>query len=418
MELARLAAIVLALGLCAPAIAAGTEELQSVARQIGEEIDNPSHVRPDLYAPSFLQAVPAAQLSALYASMHGSYGPIRDMPLRSHEAADQGTFDLVFDTVTTPMTLVIEPEGAHRVTGLWFGPAVPRLLTWAQLQQQFAALPGKASFQLQRLDDPAVVASYHPDESLAIGSAFKLFILASLLDQKFPWDRIVRVDDRLKSLPSGNMRTWPAGSPVTVSTLAIKMISQSDNTAADHLLALAGRKNVETILTNLGMAKPAADIPFLSTREAFALKADAGLRKKYLAADDSGRRAILDRIATEPMPDLADLSTPTAIDTIEWFASGRDLCRVMQWFDRQNNPTALGILAVNPGLALSDETFSYIGYKGGSEPGVLCMTWLLHARDGRHYAMAGVWNDSSKDVDLQKLAGLMQAAAEMIGKNP
>ncbi len=421
-QLAKIFVATMVLSLCprATVIAARPDELQSVAKQIGDEIDGASRIDSDLYAPSFLQAVPSGRLATLYTSIHGSYGRVRGIVARSLEMPDQGKFDLIFDTVTIPMSLVIEPDGAHRVTGLWFGPAVPRVLTWTQLQQQFAMLPGKASFQLQRLDNPAVLASYHPDQSLAIGSAFKLYILASLVDQKIPWDRIVLVDDRLKSLPSGNMQAWPAGSPVTVSTLAIKMISQSDNTAVDHLLAVAGRKHVEAVLAKLGMASPSADIPFLSTREAFALKADAELRKKYLVADESGRRAILDHIANGPLPDLARLASqpPLAIDKIEWFASASDLCRVMQWFDRQNDATVLGILAVNPGLPLSPGIFSYIGYKGGSEPGVLCMAWLLHGKDGHHYAPAGIWNDSSQDVDLQKFAGLMQSAAEMLEKNP
>jgi hypothetical protein len=164
------------------------------------------------------------------------------------------------------------------------------------------------------------------------------------------------------------------------------------------------------------MANPAADIPFLSTGEAFALKANASMLADYLKADVAGKRAILEKIDALGMEALAglNLSKPVAIDKIEWFASAADLCRVMGWFDKRNDSTVLGILAVNPGLGFSRETFEYIGYKGGSEPGVLNLTWLLRSRSGKHYAMSAGWNDPAKEVDLAKFSALMMAAADLI----
>ena len=44
------------------------------------------------------------------------------------------------------------------------------------------------------------------------------------------------------SLPSGITQSWPAGSPVTLQTLATLMISISDNTATDTLVTLERRK--------------------------------------------------------------------------------------------------------------------------------------------------------------------------------
>jgi Beta-lactamase enzyme family len=277
-------------------------------------------------------------------------------------------------------------------------------------------LPGAVTFELVRLDDGKVLGSLNPDRPLAIGSAFKLYLLAELEERGIAWDRVVKVEDKYKSLPTGEMRNWPAGSPVTVDTIAVKMISESDNTAADHMLGLLGRENVERFLGKAGMANPAADIPFLSTGEAFALKANASMLADYLNADVAEKRVILEQIDVLGMEGLAglNLSKPVAIDKIEWFASAADLCRVMEWFDKQNDPTVLGILAVNPGLGFSRETFEYIGYKGGSEPGVLNMTWLLRSRSGKHYAMSAGWNDPSKEVDLAKFSALMMTAADLI----
>ncbi len=81
----------------------------------------------------------------------------------------------------------------------------------------------------------------------------------------------------------------------------------------------------------------------------------------------------------------------------------------------KNDSVALGILAVNPGVGALTDQFDYVGYKGGSEPGVLNMTWLLRSKEtGKHYAMSGGWNDPEKEVDLGKFKGLMMAAADHI----
>ena len=66
------------------------------------------------------------------------------------------------------------------------------------------------------------------------------------------------------------------------------MISVSDNTATDMLINLVGRSAVEAALTATGMASPALDRPFLTTREIFILKLDQwpALAKRYIAADE------------------------------------------------------------------------------------------------------------------------------------
>ena len=45
--------------------------------------------------------------------------------------------------------------------------------------------------------------------------------------------------------------------------------------------------------------------------------------------------------------------TPVAIDSIEWFASPRDMIGLLDWLRRQGGE-ALPILAVNPGIASAD----------------------------------------------------------------
>ena len=61
------------------------------------------------------------------------------------------------------------------------------------------------------------------------------------------WDEVVRLEEAWKSLPSGLLQGWPEGSPLTLHTLAALMISLSDNTATDALIALLGRERLEAL---------------------------------------------------------------------------------------------------------------------------------------------------------------------------
>ena len=82
---------------------------------------------------------------------------------------------------------------------------------------------------------------------------------------------------------------------MTVRQVASEMISISDNTAADMLISLVGRGAVEAAARAVGMADPALDVPFLTTRELLVLKLDdwPQLARRYLALGSAGRLALL-----------------------------------------------------------------------------------------------------------------------------
>src|SRR5437764_6298538 len=204
------------------------------------------------------------------------------------------------------------------------------------------------------------------------------------------------------------------------------MISISDNTAADHLLKILGRERVESALAETKNAKPQMDMPFLSTLEMFKLKGEPTHKaaEQYLSLDVNGQRKFLaEQIArvkredAKPYPD----GKPAYIDRIEWFASAGDLCRAMNWLRRNTElgmPAAAlrDVLAINPGsgLNVSKERWSFIGFKGGSEPGVLNMTYLLRSTAGQWYAMSISWNDNESALDNAKVFALVQRALQII----
>ncbi|MFN0206478.1 MAG: serine hydrolase, partial [Planctomycetota bacterium] len=215
-------------------------------------------------------------------------------------------------------------------------------------------------------------------------------------------------------------------SPVTLHTLATLMISQSDNTATDHLLFLLGRERVEEMVTKMGNQHAERNVPFLSTLELFKLKGaqQKDLRKRYISGDAAARRAILTKeVAAIDKKDV-DLSgftvKPVAIESLEWYASPADLARMMRWLlDHTKTPeTALGrgVLSVNLGLDVHRDKFGFVGFKGGSETGVINLTHVFETKSGDRYVTAATWNNPKAPVDDAAFVAIVQGVIEILMK--
>jgi beta-lactamase class A len=61
------------------------------------------------------------------------------------------------------------------------------------------------------------------------------------------WADVVALQEQWRALPSGVLQDWPLGTHLTVESLAVLMISISDNTAADALAGLVGCAEVEQV---------------------------------------------------------------------------------------------------------------------------------------------------------------------------
>jgi beta-lactamase class A len=205
------------------------------------------------------------------------------------------------------------------------------------------------------------------------------------------------------------------------------MISQSDNTATDHLIHRLGRENIERMMATMGHADPSLNVPLLMTREWFAIKLRLSPDQvdAYLAADDATQRELLaDEV--EPQADTLwdgeEWTAPYLIDSIEWFASAADLCRALAALHELAGHPGLGpiqdCLSLNPGIPFDTATWTYVGYKGGYETGVKSDVWLLQRNDGRWFVIAAIINDPTKEIDGHTLMSLMVPAAALLAKAP
>ena len=414
-------ALLIFLGSGAPALA--QREASPALRERADQVVTLLRGQGDpaeMFTPAFLAEVPVAQLRTIAGQLVSQYGAVQGLERLDAASPQAGVMHVTLERATLHIQIIVEPQAPGRIGGLLVTGADMRGDSLTAIVDEIRALPGRTAFSVARLGDaaPVVLASLEPDRALAIGSAFKLFILAELSRQvaagERRWSDVVPLDRR--SIPSGNLQNWPRGSPVTLHTLASLMISVSDNTATDVLLHTLGRANVERMMTTIGIADAVRNRPLLSTLELAAIKtAPAPALNLWRQADEAGRRRLLGEYAQADASriDIARFSgNPLNLD-VEWFASPSDMVRVMDWLRRNGDDTATAILAINSGLGPQLRgALAYVGYKGGSEPGVLNLNWLVRNRAGIWHVVTGSWSNPDAPLEEQRFIGLLARAVQ------
>lgn len=369
-----------------------------------------------VFNQQFLYEVSADQFAALAKRLRAENGKALAAEDIRAEGKSAATFRIRFERAIATGHLTLEPAAPHQVSGFRIAAVMPLADTPNKIAAAFAALPGRAGFTVTRLGEgaPSPIVAGHADAQFAIGSTFKLWVLDALAEDiaagRHRWDEVVRVGPR--SLPGGITQDWPADAPATVETLATLMISHSDNTATDTLIRLVGRDRIARRVRASGHSAPARMLPLLTTAEAFALKLGPPARREaYARGDDAGQADLLDELDPDRVlatAEAADLDgAPVAIDSIEWFASPNDIVRIMDSLRRREDSRVLAILGVAGNLDPGQRRdFAYVGYKGGSESGVLNFTWLLRRKSGEWLVVTASWNDPLHALDHARLEAL------------
>lgn len=375
----------------------------------------------ELLAPSFLSQVPASQVAAIFGDYRERLGRCVDVQ-RTDGDDSSAKYQLRFEKgFGASMAVSVDPRAPHQVVGLLLGNPVQAYADLQAIAKEMRALPGTVSFLVADVDGSGLHPRVEiaPRKELAIGSAFKLWVLAELVRSieagEHRWEEVAFLTAEGRSLPSGMLQDWPEGAPLTLQTLATLMISRSDNTATDNLIRLVGREQIEATMRAVGHAAPERNEPFLTTRELFLLKDDVA-GAEFLAREGDERRRYLDEIVaqldTEEAPTLV---RPTRIDAIEWFASTRDIANVLDWLRKQGerDPVVRQVLTVNPGIDAARTGRTWVGFKGGSEPGVLNLSFVLEDERGAQVVVA-TWNDPQANLEENRLIGLVERALVLL----
>ncbi len=366
--------------------------------------------------------------------------------------AAQGPYELhTFETLEEPVLRAVLQNGAGDWMGLviawnadgliqgWgmFGDqtlnpdwAPPE--SWEAVREPLEALAETVSIYAAEVSDGGCSAVYDSNGGrlLGVGSAFKLYVVSALVSAvergELAWDDVFAIQEELKSLPTGNLHLEEAGTEISYRDAATLMISISDNTATDHLISILGRETVEEAVAAAGHHDPSALTPLLLTADLFVLKilTTPSDFEAYMTADEPTQRTMLEGFELDWGTAALGASFwtgPRHLE-LEWMASGQDLCNAMAYLNEQAQTEAgtpvRDILSVNPGTSFDRDTWTWVGYKGGSEPGVLNFTWLLERADDRLFVLTASFNDTEHDIDLEAAMRVLQDAPYLLADIP
>jgi hypothetical protein len=325
------------------------------------------------------------------------------------DAITLNTSDALVMTVTvngSQLQISLSVDSAGLISGLLLQPP-PVPTSWAGVDSQVRSVAPQVKLLVAKVSGNVCQPIHAVDAGTPapLGSAFKLYVLDALARAvaagTVSWNQQLTITSQLKSLPSGVLQNDPDGTRVTVQQAAADMISDSDNTAANLLMALVGRPAVEAAAADSGMANPGLNVPFLNTRELFVLKLIdwPQLANRYLAQTPAGRQAMLTS-TVDPVPysaltavNPAVWTSPRDIDSLEWFASPTDICHVyasLAALASQPNlaPVASVLQINNGGITLDPSQWRSVWFKGGSEPGVLTLNYLATTSGGQTYVVS------------------------------
>ena len=382
----------------------------------------------EYFDPVFQTAVPEPQFKTFSLSLVTQYGQPVAVDKATSADGRSGTILLRFEKGVATVRLEVGAASGQRVTGLIVTGVTLADDNYAKVAAEIGTLPGQTGFLVAELDEASVrpLASANADRQFAVGSTIKLYILDELAAQvaagKRRWSDVVPLSHF--SFSSAGTANWPADTPVTLQTLANWMISVSDNGATDTLIHLLGREPIEARMKGAGHSDPSRNIPLLTTVEAFALKGNNfnDLRPLFIKGDDAAQRKLIesnrDRLILANVDGVSFTAGPRFIDSLEWFASPNDIARLMIDLRARRSMTLLTAMAINNGVGpAAAADWTYLGYKGGSENGVLSMSLLGQRKlDGKWFVVTASWNNPDANVDTAPLVGLVARLLALAAK--
>jgi hypothetical protein len=371
---------------------------------------------------SFITAIPEGQLVSIFKSIYADYGKCDGVKINLSSPLSATVTTLNKSKLNFELTL---SESNFKISGLLYkGEETPELKFSSKDEIiNFLKKSNSKSTILYKNEGGKEHISLNKDKRLPLGSTFKLYILLALNEKinvgEARWTDLLTIKEELKSLPSGQMQNIPSGEKKELFYFARKMIEISDNTATDHLLDFVGREKVEALLKRMNVVDE-RNIPFLATMEMFRTRAfftanDVDNFKKSTRIE---KLKTLKKLKVKTYEELIEGITkwgkkPLYTNDIEWFASSSEICDLLFELKKANSEEINKILSYNAPF-LGNKTVDFAGYKGGSEPGVLYMAYLLKKSNKWSCFVSGQ-NNQKVDVNNPLFFSYMKGAFKFFG---
>ena len=175
-----------------------------------ERLFTAASIQRQWFADSFLQQIPVPpeQLIQDFQTNLGAF--------QSAQKEGDG-YRMTFGRGSLLALIVLNAEG--QITGLLFQDIQSNAIALPDAIRQLQALPGETSLLV--LAGTTEKAAWNAERSLAVGSTFKLAVLAALGQQiesgRRSWGDVVTLQAQDKSLPSGLLQSWFDGALLKVS---------------------------------------------------------------------------------------------------------------------------------------------------------------------------------------------------------
>ena len=339
-----------------------------------------------------------------------------------------GTVMLRFEKGVATIVLDVGTAADERVSGLRVTGFVVADDSFDRVAAELAALPGRTGFLVAELDGADVPSARLGQRRQAIRDRFDLQALYSR---------------RTGGAGCGGQTEMVRRRPLVACQLFVgsdrQLAARHAGDAADarqlddlgqrqwrrrHADPCARPRHDRSTNARAGHSDPSRNIPFLTTVEAFALKGNnfESERAAFVAGDDAAQRKLIDanqrRLTLGNVDGVSFAGGPRFIDSLEWFASPNDVCRLMIDLRSRNSPTAMSAMAINPGVNPgATKDWSWLGYKGGSELGVISMSLLGQRKsDGKWFVVTASWNNPDAPVATETMVGLVTRLLALAAK--
>lgn len=385
----------------------------------------PNFKYEDYFSKTFINKVKFEDLISIFSNIYNDSGSCTEATLITPSK-------FILKTQLADQRFIITLDEKNLINGLqYLGRSEPsvKISDKQSIFNEFNKLGGISSLIIKDFSKSSPLLEINSNARIALGSEFKLYILhylnQQILNSKLNWSDKLKIQEEIKSLPSGILQNYPDGTELTLYQIASLMIAISDNTATDHLINFLIKESIESSMIGFNSYVD-ENTPLLSTMDLFRIRTlDSTLVNKYMNLPAEQKRIYLESLKHELSRNdiatkLANWDQPKDIQKVEWFANVNDICSVVQDIQTQavSNSAILDILSNNvPFVWIEDNpSFEYIGYKGGSEPGVLTMTFLVKTKSHKWGCISMGINNDKQSLNENQIADLFHAILNYAGR--